>query len=438
MSQTAIQVEGLSKRYRLGGPRARYHTFREAIVDAAAYPLRRLRRGRAPIREFWALRDINFRLQVGEIVGIIGRNGAGKSTLLKILARVTEPTEGRVGLAGRVSSLLEVGTGFHPELTGRENVFLNAAILGMGRQEIRRKFDEIVAFAEVEKFIDTPVKRYSSGMQMRLAFAVAAHLEPEILVIDEVLAVGDAAFQRKCLNKMQDVSEQGRTILIVSHSMPTVTRLCRRAILLDEGRVILDGPAHRVVDAYLGGGQGSPTRREWPDPLRAPGDEVARLRAVSVRSDEEQMIEVVDIRRPIGLCIEFDVLQPGRALTPNLHLYNEEGVCVFVTSDTDAEWAGRPRPPGRHVSTAWVPGNFFAEGKLTVHAAVSTLEPVAIHFYEREAIGFHVIDSLEGDSVRGRYAGPIPGVVRPWLRWTNEFVGEPATCPARASEGALR
>jgi lipopolysaccharide transport system ATP-binding protein len=251
----AVRIEGLGKRYRLesGGEAGfRYRSLREEVVRWARAPLRLLRGARGPRREdFWALRDVSFDLQAGEVLGIVGRNGAGKSTLLKILSRITKPTAGQVELRGRVGSLLEVGTGFHPELTGRENVFLNGSLLGMGRREIARKFDEIAAFAEVAKFLDTPVKRYSSGMYVRLAFAVAAHLEPEILIVDEVLAVGDAEFQKKCLNKMGDVAHQGRTILFVSHNMGAVQNLCRRAILLEHGQLRMLGTAREVVARYL-------------------------------------------------------------------------------------------------------------------------------------------------------------------------------------------
>ena len=259
MGDIALRVEDLSKQYRIGGNREAYKTLRDTFTDVVVSSFRRagkLLRGRsrraAELGEtFWALKDVSFEIKRGEVVGIIGYNGAGKSTLLKILSRITEPTEGYADIYGRVGSLLEVGTGFHPELTGRENLYLNGAILGMKRAEIARKFDEIVAFAEIERFIDTPVKHYSSGMYMRLAFAVAAHLEPEILLVDEVLAVGDARFQKKCFNKMQDVGQQGRTVLFVSHNMPAITRLCQRAILLDGGRVLQDGPSHQVVSAYL-------------------------------------------------------------------------------------------------------------------------------------------------------------------------------------------
>ena len=254
MNSIAIRVENLSKMYRIGEKQESYYTFRDTLSSIALAPFRRLHRvGRPPKEEeiIWALKDVSFEVKRGEVVGIIGRNGAGKSTLLKILSQITEPTEGKAEIRGRVGSLLEVGTGFHPELTGRENIFLNGAILGMRKAEIQRKFDEIVAFAEIEKFMDTPVKRYSSGMYVRLAFAVAAHLEPDILLVDEVLSVGDAAFQKKCLGKMRDVSEVGRTVLFVSHSMPAIENLCERVTWIDQGSIIQDGETREVVAQYI-------------------------------------------------------------------------------------------------------------------------------------------------------------------------------------------
>jgi lipopolysaccharide transport system ATP-binding protein len=428
-----ITVESLSKQYRIGTRQPGYATLREALVGAARAPLRRRRAGGDSSDRVWAVKDVSFEVGAGEVVGIIGRNGAGKSTLLKLLSRITEPTAGRIDLYGRIGSLLEVGTGFHPELTGRENVFLNGAILGMARAEIARKFDEIVAFSEVEKFIDTAVKHYSSGMYLRLAFAVAAHLEPEVLVVDEVLAVGDASFQRKCLNKMEDVGQQGRTVLFVSHSMPAITRLCPRTILLDGGRVLRDGPSHEVVSAYLSSGLGTTAAREWPEREKAPGNEIARLRAVRVRTEEGRITAAVDIRRPVGVEMEFDVLKGGHVLVPNCHFINEEGVLVFVAAEHGTPWQRRPRPAGRYVSTVWIPENFLAEGTMIVNAALSTLDPVTIHFFERDAVAFQVLDNLAGDSARGDYGGQMPGVIRPLLRWTASNIpaaGEPLVAPA--------
>jgi lipopolysaccharide transport system ATP-binding protein len=427
MSDVAIRVEGLGKKYRLGANAQPYKTLRTSLADVAAAPLwaasRLIRRPRAAREgshrpEFWALKDVSFDVKQGEVLGIIGRNGAGKSTLLKLLSQITAPTEGCIKINGRVASLLEVGTGFHPDLTGRENVLLGGAILGMSRADITRKFDEIVAFAEVEKFIDTPVKHYSSGMYLRLAFAVAAHLEPEILVVDEVLAVGDISFQRKCVNKMQDVGQQGRMVLFVSHNMPAVTRLCDRVVLLDKGAIIVDGPAHQVVNQYLRAGWGTTALREWPDSDQAPGNEIVRLRKVRVRTEEGQTREAVDIRRPVGIEITYDVLRPGHVLVPNFHFFNEEGIVAFIASDQN--WKDRTRPVGHYISTAWIPGNLLSEGTLIVGAAISTMDPVTVHFYERDAVAFQVIDSLAGDSARGNFAGPMPGVFRPLLHWTTQ------------------
>ena len=263
MTTPAIRVEGLGKRYRLtqGQQREGYRTLRESLGGILTAPFRK----KGSVEEFWALDDVSFEVQPGEVVGVIGRNGAGKSTLLKILSRITKPTRGRIDINGRVGSLLEVGTGFHPELTGRENVYLNGSILGMSRQEITAKFDEIVAFAEVEKFLDTPVKRYSSGMYVRLAFAVAAHLEPEILIVDEVLAVGDAEFQKKCLGKMGDFAKSGRTVLFVSHQMSAVQSLCSHAVLMQKGKVLETGPKSQIVAAYINMSSRAGMAGEWID-----------------------------------------------------------------------------------------------------------------------------------------------------------------------------
>lgn len=297
----AIEVINISKRYRIGLKEQLQHSFASAIFNFFSRPFINYRKYRSLYRFddiesypdaysdagssdiIWALRDVSFELKQGEVLGIIGRNGAGKSTLLKILSKITDPTSGYAKIHGNISSLLEVGTGFHPELTGRENIYLNGTILGMRKREIDRKLDEIVDFSGVEKFIDTPVKRYSSGMKVRLAFSVAAHLEPDILIIDEVLAVGDAEFQKKCINKMEDVGTQGRTVLFVSHNIPAVTRLCDRTILLESGMVIHDGPTDKVVSSYLSAGLGTKAAREWSDQKQAPSGSLARLRAVRVR-----------------------------------------------------------------------------------------------------------------------------------------------------------
>ncbi len=421
--KTAIRVEHLGKRYKIG-TRESYKTFRDAITNIAADPLRRLMQKSNSSNAdeyFWALKDISFEVEPGEVVGIIGRNGTGKSTLLKILSCITSPTTGSAELHGRVSSLLEVGTGFHPELTGRENIYLSGSILGMKRREIDEKFDDIVKFAEVEKFLDTPAKRYSSGMYVRLAFAVAAYLEPEILLVDEVLAVGDASFQKKCLSKMQSVGEEGRTVLFVSHNMPAITRLCPRTILLDAGSIVHDGSSPQVVGEYLRSGTGSIASREWSDLSKAPGDDIVRLLAVRVMSEEGEITDVVDICKPVGIEMEFEVIKPGLIMVPRYHFYNEEGLNIFVSFDNDPSWRIRPRLRGRYLSTAWIPGNLLSEGMITINALILTTNSCTMNFFERDAVAFQVVDKLNSDSARGDFAGHIPGAIRPLLKWTTQF-----------------
>ncbi len=425
-----IRARGIGKQYRIGAAEP-YRTFREALIRAAGAPWRALRVQREGPPTVWALRDVSFDVRPGEIVGIIGRNGAGKSTLLKLLSRITAPTTGEIELRGRVGALLEVGTGFHPELTGRENIYLNGAILGMKRAEIRRKFDDIVAFSEIERFIDTPLQHDSSGMFMRLAFAVAAHLEPKILIVDEVLAVGDAAFQKKCLSKMEDAGYEGRTVLFVSHNMPAVTRLCARTILLEEGRVRLDGSSHEAVAAYLDSGAGTTASREWGDPLTAPGDNIVRLLAARICDEGGRVASAIPIDRPVALEIEYEVLEDGHRLVPNLHVFDQTGACAFVSIEVDSPWHRRERCRGRWVSRAWVPGSFFAEGTYSVGAAISEFGPLCVHLWERDAVGFQVIDDLSGVTARGDFGGTIPGVVRPLLKWETEF--EPAPASPRAA-----
>ena len=419
----AIRVKDLSKCYRIGGLDAGYATFREMFAVALVTPFKRLRGHRRATGEtIWALKDVNFEVPPGEVVGIIGHNGAGKSTLLKILSRITVPTEGRTEVYGRIGSLLEVGTGFHPDLTGRENIFLSGAILGISRTEIARRFDEIVDFSGIEKFIDTSVKWYSSGMYLRLAFAVAAHLESEVLVMDEVLAVGDVSFQQKCLDKMHAIRSEGRTILFVSHSMAAVTRLCKRVILLEKGRVVNDGPAHQVVNDYLGASWKITATREWTNLQEAPGDEVVRLRRVRVRDQSGQTAESVDIRHRVGVELSYEVLQPGHVLAPKIDLYNEDGVHLFATHDVTPDWLQQPRPKGHYKSTVWVPGNFLSEGNMIVYASlVSHIPATALHANAPHAVTFQVVDYQASDSSRGHYVGPIPGVIRPLLDWTTDF-----------------
>ena len=423
MSDTAVSVTGLSKRYRLGTT----HSQDGSLAGALTRGLRHLA-GRQPAPPqtndtLWALRDVSFEIKKGEVFGVIGTNGSGKSTLLKILSRVTEPTKGRAIINGRFCGLLEVGTGFHPELTGRDNVFMSGAILGMKRQEIAKKFDEIVAFAEVEQFIDTPVKHYSSGMYVRLGFSVLAHMDPDILIVDEVLAVGDVRFQKKCMGKMEDVGQHGRTVILVSHDMPAITRMCSRAILLNKGEVVQAGPAHDVVNHYLHAGHIQPAV-EWPDPTQAPANDVVRLGAVRVRTEAGIVTERFDIRKPIDLEVEFDVVKAGHIFVPVFNLYNEEDVLVFIAHDRDPAWQRTPRPTGRYTATARIPGNLLAEGMVSVSSLMMTEDPFRLHVHAPRAIGFRVDDSGDGDSARGDFHGRWPGVVRPILEWRTRYIPE--------------
>jgi len=440
----ALVVENLSKLYRLGvekqsedhlatamasffrNPLANYRKYR-SLYDFRDVDVDSLEQGsESGSREdiLWAVRDISFDVPRGQILGIVGRNGAGKSTLLKILSRITAPTSGRAMIYGRVGSLLEVGTGFHQELTGRENIYLNGTILGLRKKEVDKLFDEIVDFSGIERFLDTPVKRYSSGMKVRLGFAVAAHLEPEVLIVDEVLAVGDAEFKRKCLGKMESIGEDGRTILFVSHNMPQVTRLCNRVIMLENGGIVRDGGPHEVVEAYLSAGKHRVASREWPDITTAPGGEIARLRAVSVRDENDKVADTVDIRRPVTVKIEFDCLQPGFVLMPAFSLCNEEAQIIFCSNDIEPEWVNREREPGRYVARAVIPGNFLTEGTMIINTAIWQWEPTRrIEYHMPDAVAFQVVDTLDGDSARGHYLGDLPGTVRPKLDWHTERVG---------------
>lgn len=368
---SVIKVENLSKKYILShAGRESYSALRDVMAERFKAVGRKVLHPFSAIRstvsapsseDFWALKDVSFEINQGDRVGIIGRNGAGKSTLLKILSRIVEPTAGKVRIGGRVASLLEVGTGFHPELTGRENIFLNGAILGMGRAEIQRKFDEIVAFAEVERFLDTPVKRYSSGMYVRLAFAVAAHLEPEILIVDEVLAVGDAQFQKKCLGKMEDVSaKEGRTVLFVSHNMQAIRQLCNRAILLSAGCKVNDGVPARVIEDYLQGVQNATAGMSIDDIIESlPPDPAFRLEKIELRQNAKPVGDLVESGKPLEVEIGYQVLEPTKGLRVYFDLCDDQDTLIFRTfHDEDSD--GIPTvEAGRYVSRGTIPANLL-------------------------------------------------------------------------------
>ena len=419
---TVISVENLGKKYQLShqAQRQPYIALRDVITERAIAIGRKLRHpfhgssaSDQPYKEeFWALKDVSFQVKQGDRIGIIGRNGAGKSTLLKILSRITEPTAGQVKIKGRVASLLEVGTGFHPELTGRENIFLNGAILGMTRVEIKKKFDEIVDFAEIEKFLDTPVKRYSSGMYVRLAFAVAAHLEPEILLVDEVLAVGDAQFQKKCLGKMESVSRnEGRTVLFVSHNMSAVNRLCNRAIWLMHGKVKDNGQIDSIVWSYLTDSQNN-GQKEWLNE-HSSGNSSVLLRAVRVLDQDLQPVSLINAANPFHIQIEYEIVKVVNGLRIGFFLCNSEGVVIFAPNDIEGGIQLLERKVGKFTSTCMIPGKLLNEGSYSITVS-SDIPGIGTLFFEPNVIAFNIERISGGYSMR---PDRLPGVIVPDLDW---------------------
>ena len=400
-----IRVENVSKRYRLGANQAPQMTFRETMMSAVKYPVRALRRNGAPKKDdttLWALKDVGFEVMPGEVLGIIGRNGAGKSTLLKVLSRITEPTTGKIELYGRVGSLLEVGTGFHPELTGRENIFLNGAILGMRQGEIAKKFDEIVDFAEVEQFIDTPVKFYSSGMYTRLAFAVAANLEPEILIVDEVLAVGDAEFQKKCLGKMKSVSDtEGRTVIFVSHNMTAVQSLCTKAISLHKGQVRETGDVGKVINDYLSKEEKNEYERSWATPEEAPGGDTVKIKSIRLAPQLSSEYDVIDVRTPLDIHFEFWNLEAGQEINLSFHLYNFKGDCIMNVAS-----AVKRLDTGVCRGKLSIPGNFLNDDSYYLSTMIVKDTSVPL-FNLEEAISFIVEDYRVGTAWHGKWMGAV-------------------------------
>ena len=406
----AIEVFGVGKEYFRGV----HHTHSRLLSGLISQWGKRLL-GRAvddeystiDVEPFWALKDVSLTIEQGQVVGIVGRNGSGKSTLLKIIAQITAPTTGEIRLNGRTGTLLEVGTGFHPELSGRENVYLNGAILGMSRGEIDRKFDEIIDFSGVEAFIDTPVKRYSSGMHTRLAFSIAAHLDPEILIIDEVLAVGDAEFQRKCLAKMRSVTSDGRTVVFVSHSMATVASLCTQCVLLDKGIVQAVDKPQAIADMYFSTRQnGGGAALSFLSEADRPGDDVARLCSARVHDSKFNDVREVSRADSIGVEMTFEVLRAGYRLVPNFHVFLQDQY-AFVSSSPQREPMGR----GLYKSTMWIPADFLNHGLYVVGVALTSLDPTRVHFYLQDALPCHVSEG-KSEVFRG-----VPGAVRPTLNW---------------------
>jgi lipopolysaccharide transport system ATP-binding protein len=420
MSDTVIRVENLGKKYIIGHQQegnSRYVALRDVISNGVRSFGKRLRHPGSVIREpnteeFWALKDVSFEVKRGEVVGIIGRNGAGKSTLLKILSRITEPTTGRVSLKGRVASLLEVGTGFHPELTGRENIFLNGAILGMGRHEINRKFDEIVEFAEVSKFLDTPVKRYSSGMYVRLAFAVAAHLEPEILIVDEVLAVGDSVFQKKCLGKIGDVAQrEGRTVFFVSHNMAAVRTLCDRTILLSKGLLGSDSNTEEGIRKYLSEATSSDSIIYWNGKGKYKTQELSFTKAY-ILNHKKEVTSILDHRNEFSVVIEYEVLRPIKGLRIGFGLQTSEGLLLCGSNDPDG-WEKYTREPSSYISRCIFPGHILNKGTYLINFS-SDKYPYGKALVSTSFCLSIIIEDVQG---HGDTRTPLPGAIRPKLEW---------------------
>jgi lipopolysaccharide transport system ATP-binding protein len=414
MSAVAVRARGVGKRYRIG-VQQRYRSLRDVLANAVTRPFKR--GGVDAKGVFWALEDVTFDIEHGAAIGVIGRNGAGKSTLLKILSRITEPTNGQVDISGRVGSLLEVGTGFHPELTGRENIFLNGAILGMVKAEISRKFDEIVAFSEVERFLDTPVRHYSSGMYTRLAFAVAAHLEPEILIVDEVLAVGDAAFQRKCLGKMGDVATAGRTVIFVSHNMGAINRLCKSVIWLDKGRLIELGPTDDVVARYLSSNSSERGFVEFPEGTANPGVDEFKLFAMRIHGPRGEISPNVDSRYSFWVSFDYRIEKPLPHCRVGFVLTTGDGTVVFENYDSDDVESGvrglqGRREPGNYSVRCEIPGQLLLHGHYALSVNVGMPGIKNLLFIEN-VLALNIEETRAVGDVR---AQPV-GVIKPLLKW---------------------
>lgn len=409
----AISIENISKKYILSHKKKKYQNLKESVSGFLG-ELFTSKDEEETKEVFWALQNVSFDIEQGDRIGIVGSNGAGKSTLLKILSRITEPTSGQVNVNGRMASLLEVGTGFHPDLTGRENIFLNGAILGMKQQEIKRQFDEIVSFAGIEKFLDTPVKRYSSGMYVRLGFAIAAHLEPEILIVDEVLAVGDSEFQKKCLGKMKDVSSSGRTILFVSHNSTAIQGLCNKAAFLHKGNLVKYGEVGEVLHDYMTSISKFQLQQNWETPDNAPGNDQIRIKNIEVIPELVNGSKNIDVRTPLKINIEFWNMLESAHLNLSVFLYNMTGECVFNVGSPAKTYS-----KGLIKGMLEIPGNFLNDGSyyISVMIVKDTADPI---YFMEDAISFDVADWREGTNWYGKWPGAVRPINIPVKTWKVE------------------
>ncbi|MEO5947348.1 MAG: ABC transporter ATP-binding protein [Chitinophagaceae bacterium] len=412
----AIEIRKLGKEYTLSSAQP-YISLRDVISGSMKNIFQLSKKKK---EKFWALEDINADIMPGERVGIIGRNGAGKSTLLKIISRITPPTTGEAIIRGRVGSLLEVGTGFHPELTGRENIYLNGSILGLKRAEITKQLAEIIDFSGVEKFIDTPLKHYSSGMQLRLAFSVAAHLEPEVLLIDEVLAVGDMEFQKKCLGKMEEVSKNdGRTILFVSHNMDTIRKFCSTAILLNKGKMINKGETGQIINEYVSGHLQTNAETNWSEGIFSYNKEL-KLNRAFLHNNACEVLARFDTTESIGLTFEYEVLSANTQFTHGINLYNQENQHIFSSHDVTSALNNSKKETGNYKTSAWIPGNLLPEGIFSISIALFSQNPVDILIHEHEVLSFEIYTDFSKMNARGNYTKDFPGIVRPLIKWEAE------------------
>lgn len=416
-----LEIHNISKIYRIMSGQGPYLNLRDLIASTFGFGNKpnstRWGRSKTQTEDFYALSNVSFDVNEGDAVGIVGSNGAGKSTLLKVISKITPPSYGKIIVRGRVASLLEVGTGFHAELTGRENIFLNGSILGMKRKEILAKFEEIVDFSGVEKFIDTPIKHYSSGMQLRLAFAVAAFLEPEILLIDEVLAVGDVEFQKKCLGKMDEVHRSGRTVLFVSHNMSAVKTLCQKCICISDGKLVEYGLSEEVVSNYLKMTNTEKSELILSDDEEVVGDNVAVLRSAKAIDEDHNPVQGIYIHKKIGIEFTYEVLESGYNPIPNIYVYKATGECAFTTSESNNPLF---KQKGVIKTTLWIPENLLNIGMYNVGIALSTFSPEKVHFFLQDALVFETLEDLSLRNVD--YNNPLPGVVKPILKWESEKI----------------
>jgi lipopolysaccharide transport system ATP-binding protein len=417
----AIALDSISKKYVIGSYKnSSYVSFREELTNGLISVAKRFlgNRKKPKTKDFWALKDVSFEVNEGDVIGVIGKNGSGKSTLLKILSRITQPTNGNAKIYGRVASLLEVGTGFHPELTGRENIFLNAAILGMKKSEVLEKLNSIIEFSGVQEFLDTPVKRYSSGMYVRLAFSVASHLNPEILLVDEVLAVGDAEFQSRCLNRMNDISNSGRTIFFVSHNMTAVNKLCNKAIWLNSGRLIKYGDTKSVVTNYLSNIKRNLLYQEWPDKDTAPGNAAVKIEKVYVKGERDDLYEdeqlAMDLDFIVG--IEYYVLIGNKNITISFQLLTVDGIIAFQSSTShDLKYRNLKLDTGRYFAKCRIPKNLLNSNTYTITFRVVENQTNVLYRLD-DALTFDLLDSVKR---RGAYLGKRKGIFSPILEWES-------------------